>query len=338
MTILSYLADYEAYQKGRGLKEGTVRVSLSQLGRFDLWLKAKRKRDVRRVSLSDVTLWLDDLATRLAPATVYGHAIEARNFFAYLKTMGFLLTDPIEDLDAKRYQGPDNKRGVFTKSEIDAFLDALDVTENLALRAFFELLYSSALRLSEGLNLTLADLDLRERTLLVRNGKGGKDRYVPFSQTALTFLQKYLDEGRPKLVKTVAAADRETVFLRKKGRLTKQIIWKTFAKTLQKAGIEKAGRTVHSIRHSCATHLLEAGADVRTVSELLGHTSIETTARYTHVQLDGLKKMFKSYHPRENGLYREVDDEYRAAAGKLKEELSLKWQNLLSRNSDGKKE
>lgn len=338
MTILSYLADYEAYQKGRGLKDGTVRVSLSQLKRFDLWLKAKRKRDVRRVSLSDVKTWLDDLAVRLAPATVYGHAIEVRNFFAYLKTMGYLLTDPIEDLDAKIYQGPDNKRGVFTKSEIDAFLDALDVSENLALRAFFELLYSSALRLSEGLNLTMADLDLRERTLLVRNGKGGKDRYVPFSQTALTFLQKYLDEERPRLVKSAPAADREVVFLKRKGRLTKQIIWRAFAKTLETAGIEKAGRTVHSIRHSCATHLLEAGADVRTVSELLGHTSIETTARYTHVQLDGLKRMFKSYHPRENELYREIDDVYREAAGKLKEELSLKWQNLLGRNTDGKKE
>jgi site-specific recombinase XerD len=338
MTILSYLADYEAYQKGRGLKEGTVRVSLSQLKRFDRWLKGKRKRDVRRASLSDVTVWLDELSTHLAPATVYGHAIEVRNFFAYLKTMGFLLTDPIEDLDAKRYQGPDNKRGVFTRAEIASFLDALDVAEHPALRAFFELLYSSGLRLSEGLNLTMADLDLRERTLLVRNGKGGKDRYVPFSQTALTFLQKYLDEGRSYLVKSTLAADRETVFLRKKGRLTKQIIWKAFARTLEKADIEKAGRTVHSIRHSCATHLLEAGANVRTVSELLGHTSIETTARYTHVQLDGLKKMFKSFHPRENGLYREVDDAYREAVGKLKEELGQKWRNLLGRNTDGKKE
>lgn len=113
---------------------------------------------------------------------------------------------------------------------------------------------------------------------------------------------------------------------------------RAFAKTLETADIEKAGRTVHSIGHSCATHLQEAGADVRTGSELLGHTSIETTARYTHVQLDGLKRMFKSYHPRENGLYREIDDEYRAAAGRLKEELSRKWQNLLGRNSNGKKE
>jgi len=325
MTILSYLTDYEAYLKGRGLKACTVRVSLAQLKRFDLWLKGRRKRDVRRVHLSDVSVWLDDLALNLAPATVYSHAIAVRLFFAYLKTMGFLLIDPIEDLDAKTWQGLDNKRGVFTKSEIDAFLDALDVSENLALRAFFELLYSSALRLSEGLNLSLADLDLRERTLLVRNGKGGKDRYVPFSQTALTFLQKYLNEERPKLVKTVIASDREIVFLNKKQRFTKYIIWRSFSQNLEKAGIEKTNRTVHSIRHSCATHLLEAGADIRTVSELLGHTSIETTARYTHVHFDVLKRMFKSYHPRENQLYREVDDEYRVVASKFKEELLRKW-------------
>lgn len=139
-------------------------------------------------------------------------------------------------------------------------------------------------------------------------------------------------------MKRALAADRETVFLRKKGRLTKQIIWKAFAKILDKAGIERDGRTVHSIRHSYATHLLEAGADVRTVSELLGHTSIETIARYIYVQLEGLKKRFKSYHPRENGLYQEVDDTYREAAGKLKEELLRKWWNLLGRNTDGEKE
>ncbi len=157
---------------------------------------------------------------------------------------------------------------------------------------------------------------------------------MPFSQTALLFLQKYLDEAQPSLVKTVAAADREVVFLRRRGRLTKTIIWRAFAVTLEKAGIEKQNRTVHSIRHSWATHLLEAGADVRTVSELLGHSSIETTARYTHVQAEGLKRMFKSYHPRENELYREVDDDYRAAVAGLKGELLRKWKILAQKKGE----
>jgi len=130
------------------------------------------------------------LAGRLAPATVYGHAIEVRNFFAYLETMGYLLTDPIEDLDA------------------------LDVTENLALR------------LSEGLSLTMADLDLRERTLLVRNGKGGKDRYVPFSHTALAFLQKYLDEERLRLMKgdPLLKPWRQPILKRQAGQFTAFVI------------------------------------------------------------------------------------------------------------------
>jgi len=329
VTILTYLADYGAFRMGCGLKPVTVRVALSQLKRLDAWLKTNHKRDPRRVELTDITAYLDHLVqTDYAPATVYGYANEIRGFFAFLKMQGYLLTDPVEDLDAHVYQGPDNLRGIFTLEEIDTFLDAVDVTKNLALRAFFELLYASALRLSEGLNLTIADLDLRERTLLVRNGKGGKDRYVPFSFAALTFLQKYLDEERPRLVKTVPLADRETVFLKKRGRITKSIVWRCFAATLAKAEIEKLNRTVHSIRHSCATHLLEAGADVRTVSELLGHSSIETTARYTHVQAESLKRMFKSYHPRENGLYEEVTDDYRAAAAALKADLLRKWKAL----------
>lgn len=186
----------------------------------------------------------------------------------------------------------------------------------------------------EVLSVALADLDLRERIVLVRDGKGGKDRYVPFSQTARTFLQKYLDQLRPRLVKTVPKLEREVVFLRKRKKLSKTMIWMVFAAALKKAGIKKKNRTVHSIRHSCATHLLEAGADVRTVSEFLGHTSIEITARYTHVQLAGLKKQFKKYHPRENELYREVDDEYRTAVSQLKAELLWKWRALLGIQSD----
>ena len=120
------------------------------------------------------------------------------------------------------------------------------------------------------------------------------------------------------------------VFLRRRGYLTKALIWKAFAQTLEKAGVEKQNRTVHSIRYSCATHLLEAGVDVRTVSELLRQSSIETTARCTHVQTEGLKRMFKSYHPRENDLYRKADDDYRTAAAGLKAELFRKWKILRS--------
>jgi Site-specific recombinase XerD len=158
-----------------------------------------------------------------APATVYGNALEIRSFFAFLKAQDYLLTDLAEDLDTLRYQGTDSLRGIFSKDEIAAFLDAPNVESQLTLRAFFELMYSFV-------------------------GRIGPD---------------------------------------------------------------------------------EAGADVRTVSELLGHTSIETTARYTHVQADTLKRVFKTYHPRENELYADMDKTYRAAAVELKKQLLRKWGKLI---------
>lgn len=138
----------------------------------------------------------------------------------------------------------------------------------------------------------------------VSAGKGERDRYVPLSLVAAEFLKKWKKRAWEGQDSYLFPGHHE-------GRLAYSSIADRFKRHLERSGIEKEGLTIHSIRHSCATHLLEAGADVRYVNELLGHKSMETTVRYTHPSEESQRKAFRMYHPRENGYYREIDEEYK---------------------------
>jgi site-specific recombinase XerD len=239
----------------------------------------------------------------------------------------YIVVNPVEDTQPA-IKGEQNKRGIFTLKEMADFLDCIDITKRYGQRdrALFELMYSSALRIGETAHLDLDDIDLQNRTLFIHQGKGDKDSYVPFSETALLFLQKYLTGERKKLLSGLGRDYRQALFLSVNGRITKTIIQKRFDIALEHAHIPKKNRSPHSIRHSTATHLLEAGADVRFVSELLRHENIQTTVRYTHLPLEYLKRAYKSAHPRENALYEEVTEQYEHELENLtKELLQLKW-------------
>jgi integrase/recombinase XerC len=213
---------------------------------------------------------------------------------------------------------------------MDRFLDSIDQRQQrfLLKRAVFELMYSSGLRVSEAVNLNLSDLDFSERVLTVRGGKGGKDRYVPFSGVAALALKRYIDTERRGLAPAARGLSEEPLFLSEYGRLQAVTVRKYFREILEKAHIKRQRLTVHSIRHSCATHLLEAGADVRYVQELLGHEDIETTVKYTHLMMENLKKAYRSAHPRENEYYDEIDEEY------LKDVENLRREIIRSRNKN----
>ena len=211
------------------------------------------------------------------------------------------------------------QREIFARDEINAFLDCIPVKDFLK-KAVFELMYSSGLRVSEIVNLNLSDIDLSERTLAVREGKGSKDRFVPFSEVACMFLKRYIDKGR----KGLGYREDDALFLTEYGRISGSTIRKYFGEILKRANITRKHLTVHSIRHTCATHLLESGADVRYVQELLGHETIETTVKYTHLMMENLKRAYKSGHPRENEYYEEVDAEYLENIDKLKSEILLR--------------
>lgn len=220
----------------------------------------------------------------------------------------------------------ENKRAIFTQDEINNFLNSVSTETIIGERdrAFFELMYSSGLRVTEELNLNLTDIDLSQRLIFIQQGKGDKDRIVPFSEVALTFLKNYIDNGRKAFIGFVKGTNKEeqkALFLTSRGKLNVMTIRLYFRRQLEKLGIKRERLTIHSIRHSTATHLLEAGASIRYVQELLGHEDIETTARYTHLMMENLKKAYKSAHPRENKYYEEVTGEYLENLKKLKEEL-----------------
>jgi site-specific recombinase XerD len=201
-------------------------------------------------------------------------------------------------------------RAVFSEAQIAQFLDSIDIHAPLGLRdrALFELMYSSGLRSGEVVKLDRGDLELGQRMLLVRDAKWSKDRVVPVNEVAAAFLALYLpessDAGQP-------------LFAGPNGRMSAAYLRDRFHLHLAEAGLLGKGFTPHSIRHASATHLLAHGADLRYVQELLGHESIETTVLYTNELLENLKCIYRRFHPRENELYREVDQEYRARVDRL---------------------
>ncbi|WP_455901833.1 site-specific tyrosine recombinase XerD [Rhodococcus gordoniae] len=184
-----------------------------------------------------------------------------------------------------------------TVAQVTAILEAAapeaDAPRDLRDRALLELLYSTGARISEAVGLDVDDLDTESRTVLLR-GKGGKQRLVPVGRPALGALDAYLVRGRP----TLATGRTAAVFLNARGgRLSRQSAWKVLQTAAERAGVD-VGVSPHTLRHSFATHLLDGGADVRVVQELLGHASVTTTQIYTLVTAGALREVWAQAHPR----------------------------------------
>ncbi len=183
--------------------------------------------------------------------------------------------------------------GVLDIDEVETLLEIIDVRTPLGLRdrALFELIYSCGLRISEAVELTTDRVFLSERLLRVR-GKGDKERLVPMGEHARHWIERYVDEARPHLARRPVDA----LFLNNRGqKLSRKGMWKRFREIATQAGVEAK---VHTLRHSFATHLLEGGADLRAVQELLGHADISTTQIYTHVDKESLSGFHAEFHPR----------------------------------------
>jgi len=197
------------------------------------------------------------------------------------------------------------KRRPLSREEITAFLESIPAGDSRGLRnrAFFELIYSSGLRMSEAVRLTIGAVNFEQRELAVR-GKYDRERVVPLSDVARDFLLRHVG-GRKD------AADGYVFPGNAAGKPVRRTsMSRVFRELLRRCGIDKPELCTHSIRHSTATHLLDNGAGVRQVQELLGHRSIESTVLYTHVQAEGLARIYRRFHPREHELFEMMDGEY----------------------------
>jgi integrase/recombinase XerD len=279
----------------RGLSTRTVDAYRRDLDRLVLFMTTrgiKRAADVTANDLREFTYFLKDQG--LQATSIRRNVSAIRTFFGYLIAEGVVVTDPTD-----RVELPKTWRrlpGVLSRDEIGKLLDAPDPADRLFWRdkALLEFAYASGVRVSELMTVKVRDVDLQEGLALVY-GKGAKERIVPLGRAALQALIVYLREIRPTLVRQESQG---VVFVNARGRpLTRMGVWKILQRHVKRAGIRKRV-TPHTLRHSFATHLLEGGADLASVQEMLGHADIATTQIYTHVEREYLRDVHRRFHPR----------------------------------------
>ena len=224
----------------------------------------------------------------------HGRLVALRAFFRWLTKQGVLDANPAADLELPRL----GRRlpPVLSRAQVDAVMMQPDTTDVFGLRdrAMLEVLYSTGARRKELLGLSVYDVDFERGTVLIRFGKGNKERMVPIGNRALGWLQRYLEEVRPKLL---TAGSEEALFLSLHGEpLQPHSLTELVRGYIQKSGCAKKG-SCHLLRHSMATHMLEAGAESRYIQEMLGHVDPKTTQLYTHVSIRMLKKIHDATHP-----------------------------------------
>ncbi len=284
----------------RGRRPATLSAYRRDLARFVGWL-AGRGSTVLEASEDDVRGYLRTLQARgLAPATVTRAMVVVRTMFTFLVAEEVRHDDPSRDVELPRV--PRGLPKALSERVVAELIASVDGEGPLARRdvAILEVLYGTGVRVSELVGLSLGDVDLASATMVV-HGKGGKDRVVPIGRYALDALRRWLEvEGRGCVEpeRWASRDDTEAVFLnRRGGRLSRQGGWGVLKKYGAKIGVG-AALSPHTLRHCCATHMLDHGADIRTVQELLGHASITTTQVYTHVSRSRLVAAYRAAHPR----------------------------------------
>ena len=287
--------DYRAFE--RGLSPRTLDAYGRDTERLAEFLTARGVKGpggAEPVDIREFTYHLRDQG--LAPTSIRRTLSAVRTYFAFLLAEGLVDADPTEQIEPpKTWQRLPN---VLSREEVQRLVEAPDPSHRLYWRdrSMLEFAYASGVRVSELTELKVRDVDLEEGFATV-HGKGSKERLVPVGGAALKAIRVYLRELRPRLERGRTGSTGALFLNARGGSLTRMGVWKILRKHVERAGIE--GRvTPHTLRHTFATHLLEGGADLAAVQEMLGHADISTTQIYTHVDRDYLRDVHRRYHPR----------------------------------------
>ncbi len=284
----------------RGRAVNTLAAYRRDLKGYWSWVH-ERGLDLVSVAGTDIESFVSQRRTVGAPASVARQLAAIRMLHRFLVEEGLRSDDPTGDLEGVRV--PAGLPKPLSEAEVTSLLDAVVGADPVSLRdrAMLELLYATGARISEVCGLSIGDVDLERRTARLY-GKGSKERLVPVGRVAIEALRAWQGEsGRKHLVPARFArrGDAEAVFLNQRGgRMTRQLAWSVVKTYGRRAGIDEAHLSPHVLRHSCATHLLDHGADLRVVQELLGHASVSTTQVYTKVSTERLMQVYRTAHPR----------------------------------------
>jgi integrase/recombinase XerD len=283
-----------ALQVERGASRNTLLAYQRDLEGFREFLRGER-RGLRDAGTGELTRYLGWLRRRgLGSRSVARHLSAVRGLYRHLLEAGVVARDPTEHMDGPK--PPRRLPRTLSMQDVVLLIEAPDISrpDGLRDRALLELLYASGLRASEALGLRIEDVNL-SAGYVVPTGKGSRQRLVPVGAQALRWVRLYLKTARPALARR---ADDGTLFVNRFGRLmSRQALWALLKKAARRAGI-RAAVSPHTLRHSFASHLLERGADLRSVQAMLGHADISTTQIYTHLSSRVVRDMYMRFHPR----------------------------------------
>ncbi len=281
----------------KGLSSNTVSAYKRDLVKFDAFAR-KRKLSLEAISRDHLVDFLAGLyRQKLESRTVARQLVTLRNFFRFAQIQELISVDPSINLESPKIRR--TLPGYLRLEEIERLLEQPDEKTPLGLRdrAMLEVLYSTGLRVSELISLRVSDVDTKVGCVRCI-GKGDKERIVPVGRKALVMVEKYLRAARPRLCGKGKSAGSPALFVNRRGTALSRVgVWKILSAYGRRAGLRVAIKP-HMLRHSFATHLLERGADLRSVQLMLGHADISTTQIYTHVVEERLKQIYKAHHPR----------------------------------------
>jgi integrase/recombinase XerD len=306
--LTRYMDEHFEWMLITGYSADTIRARRVALRKFIGWADERGLDDPREITkpmLERYQRWLyyyrkpdtpgrKDAGAPLTIAMQYQYLAPLKTWFRWMSREHHILANPAADLDLPR-QPKRLPRSVPSVQEVEAILAEAEPgnPQGLRDRALLETLYATGLRRMELAGAAVYDVDLTRGILWVRHGKGGRERVVPLGERAIAWLDKYLTEARPELL----AGESPALFVNDYGEPAHaDFISGKVKRYMEFAGVEKVG-SAHLLRHACATHMLEGGADIRFIQEMLGHANIETTQIYTHVSIDKLLAVHRATHP-----------------------------------------